>query len=302
MSVFQRFTSIIGWGFLLSLGFGLIMVSISLLIVVVSVSSGGGFEDIKTPHAVAVVDLSGEMMSATEFRKDLKKQIDNEKIKAVVVRIDSPGGAVGAAEEIYEAIKTQREEKPIVCSMGNIAASGGVYAAMGCERVVANRGTITGSIGVIMMLPNFQSLVERFGLKMRVIKSGQFKDAGSPFREFAVEDRKILQDLVNAAYEQFVAVIAEARELEVEEVKKFADGRIILGEDAKRLNLVDELGGLDRAAKLALELSGETEASPEIVMPPDKRGLLAKLTGLYQSFDLFYGNGAGHVRLFYRAL
>ena len=247
------------------------------------------FSQIKTDHAVGVVELTGEIMSSDKFEKSLKQQLDSKKIKAVVVRIDSPGGAVGASEEIYRAIKTANEKengKPVVCSLGTVAASGGLFAAAGCKKIIANRSTLTGSIGVIMMSPNVRSLMDRFGVQMTIVKSGKLKDTGSPFREVTTEDREYLQSLIDKSYVQFVNVVADSRNIPVAEVKKFADGRIILGEEAKELKLIDEIGSLGTAAKIALSLTGD-QSEPEIIKPQKASGLMAYLGETSES-SLFY--------------
>lgn len=258
------------------IGWGTLLFTAGLLIGCLFLLGKDGELPITSQHAVGVVELTGEILSSEKFRLALKKQLDNKQIKAIVVRIDSPGGSVGASQEIFEAISLAIAKKPVVCSLGNIAASGGLYAAVACQKIVTNRGTLTGSIGVVMMLPNFRSVMDRLGVGMNVIKSGKFKDAGSPFRDMGPEERTLLQELIDKAYLQFVGAIAEKRNLNVEDVKRYADGRIILGEDAVKLQLADEMGGLPRAAKIALELSGD-QAEPEIIMPKKKTGILAAL-------------------------
>lgn len=231
---------------------------------------------IKTDRAIGVAKLEGEIVSSDQFRKDLQKLLDNEKIRGIVVRIDSPGGSSGASEEIYRAIKDADDSKPVLCSLGNLAASGGLYSAVGCRKIVTNKGTLTGSIGVILMMPNVSAVLEQFGVSMNVVKSGTFKDTGSPFRPSTPEERELLQSLVGVTYEQFVAAIAEGRKLDPEEIRKFADGRIILGEQAVELGLADEIGGVARAATLALQESGYSgEEAPEIIELPKPSGIRA---------------------------
>ncbi len=303
MGTLKKLVVFLGWAFAGLLG--LFVVMILLLILAISKAGVGDGIDmaslsVKSDHAVGVVELSGEIVSSKGFNESLKKAIGNDDLKAIVVRIDSPGGSVGASEEIYRAIKLAGEKKPVVCSLANVAASGGLYAAVGCNKIVANNGTLTGSIGVIMMMPNFTKLIGDTGFSMNVVKSGRFKDSGSPFRSFAEDDRSLIQSIVDRTFEQFVKVIAESRELDVEAVKKFADGRIILGDQALELGLIDELGGLARAAKLALELTGDM-AEPEIVMPKKPSGLMAVLDDL-QKAKLWHWIGSyGQARLLYQA-
>lgn len=302
MNLLKKFATFIGW---IVLGFvGLFLI---LLFIGVVGAFSGGISDadlsglkVETDHGVGVIELSGEIISSNKVRKFLKKALDHEKIKAIVVRIDSPGGSVGVSEEIYREIKYADGKKPTICALGNTAASGGLYAAMGCRKVVTNEGTLTGSIGVIMMMPNFTSIAERFGLGMNVIKSGRFKDSGSPFRKLEKEDKDLLQAMVDKAYEQFLKIVSDSRKLPAEEVRKFADGRIILGEEAVELGLADEIGGVRRAAKLALEATGDT-AEPELVQIKKPSGLLAILDELQGSEARNWIGSFTSVRLLYQA-
>jgi protease-4 len=255
----------------LSLAFGL-LICLSVLAIVVSIAGLVGGSDsgefnklkVKTDRGVGVVELNGNITSSDSFRKAFKKMIDHDKIKSILVRIDSPGGAVGASEELYRIIR--ESSKPTVCSMANVAASGGLYAAMGCDKVFANKGTITGSIGVILMMPNFSEIAQDNGLKMNVVKSGELKDVGSPFKPFSERDKGFLQGVVDQSYQQFVSIISESRKIPEADVRKFADGRIILGERALDLGLIDSIGGIHDAAKMALQLHDKDEkGEPELV-------------------------------------
>lgn len=255
----------------LSMVFGLI-ICLSVLAIFVTIAGLLGGADtgefgklkVKTERGVGVVELTGNITSSEPFRKAFKKVSEHEKIKSILVRIDSPGGSVGASEEMYRIIK--ESAKPTVCSMANVAASGGLYAAMACDKVFANNGTITGSIGVILMMPNFSEIATNNGLKMNVVKSGQLKDVGSPFKPFSERDEGFLQGVVNQSFEQFVSIISESRQISKEEVRKFADGRIILGESAVELGLVDSIGGIYEAAQAALQLyDADEKGEPELV-------------------------------------
>lgn len=255
----------------------------------------------KSEHAVAVVELTGEIMTSEKFVSQLKKQVDDQKIKGIVVKIDSPGGAVGASEEIYRAIKEATEKKPVVCAMGNLAASGGLMAAMGCQKIIANESTLTGSIGVIMMSPNFRSIMEKIGLEMTVVKSGKLKDSGSPFREVNPEDKEFLQGLINKSYEQFVRMVAESRKLDISKVKEFADGRVILGSEAKILGLIDGIGGIKQAAKIALELINDN-AEPVIIMPKKKSNFEMFFEGMPDSKIAFLYKSLTQPMLLYQMM
>ncbi len=184
----------------------------------------------------------------------------------MVLRIESPGGAVGPSQEIHGEILRLKEKKTVVASMGAVAASGGYYAAVAADRIMANPGTITGSIGVIVEFVNAQELLGKIGLKGYVVKSGKFKDVGSPLREMEKEERELLQTLINDVNGQFIKAVAEGRGLKTEEVKKIADGRIFTGAQAKELKLVDELGGLSDAIALSASLAG-IEGEPSVIYP-----------------------------------
>jgi protease-4 len=208
---------------------------------------------------------------AEEVLKQVKRFADDDGMKAVVVRIDSPGGSVGPSQEIHDEVAKLAKKKTVVCSLGNVAASGGFYVAVACPKIVAAPGTLTGSIGVISQFANVKGLVERFNVKMETVKSGKLKDAGNPFRDMTPEDRAYWQALVDRVYGQFLSAVAEGRGLEEAEVRKVADGRVITGAEAKELGLVDALGNFYDAVDLAkteAKLSGE----PHLVYPPDERG------------------------------
>ncbi len=225
---------------------------------------------------IGVVDIKGPIgmgrgsVESEPLLKLLKRYGDDSDMKAVVVRIDSPGGAVGTSQEILDGLRRLAEDKVVVCAMGNLAASGGLLVAMGCDRIVAEPGTLTGSIGVISAFPNVRGLMQRFDVEMNTVTSGKLKDAGSPFREFTSSDRAYWQELADRIHRQFIRAVAEGRDLPVEQVEKFADGRVVTGEQAVELGLVDELGGFQDAVDLAKELA-EIRGEPRLVYPPDDR-------------------------------
>jgi protease-4 len=219
--------------------------------------------------------------------KQVKRFEMDDGIKAVVVRIDSPGGSVGPSQEIHDQVRRLAAKKPVVCSLGNLAASGGYYVAVACPKIVAAPGTLTGSIGVISQFVNVKGLVERFDVKMETVKSGKLKDAGNPFREMTAEDREYWQALIDRVHGQFMAAVAQGRRLDVERVRKIADGRVLTGAEAKELGLVDELGNFYDAVELVkneAKLSGE----PHLVYPPQDRarfleGLMGDAAGAVAS-------------------
>jgi len=213
---------------------------------------------------VAIVSIQGAILSSQEVVEALRGYAKDPSVKAIVLRINSPGGPVAPAQEIYQEVKRASEKKPVVVSMGSIAASGGYYIASAATRIVANPGTITGSIGVIMEIPNIQGLMKKLGIKTVVIKSGRHKDMASAFREMSPEQRRILEELLADVHEQFVQAVAEGRGMELQQVKALADGRVFTGRPAKALGLVDALGNLQEAIQLAKELAG-IEGEPTII-------------------------------------
>jgi protease-4 len=217
---------------------------------------------------IGVAGRSG--VDSDEVLRLLKRYADDSDMKAIVVRIDSPGGAVAPSQEIYDELRRVGEDKVVVCSMGNVAASGGLYVAMGCDRIVAEPGTLTGSIGVISQFVNVKGLAERFSVKMETVKSGKLKDAGNPFRDMTPEDRTYWQALVDQVYRQFVAAVAESRDMAEDDVRKFADGRVLTGEQAQQLGLIDDLGNFHDAVDLAKEDAG-LKGEPRLVYPPEER-------------------------------
>ena len=234
---------------------------------------------------IGVVDVKGPIgmgrgsVESEPVLKLLKRYGEDSDMKAVVVRIDSPGGAVGTSQEILDGLRRMAEDKVVVCAMGNLAASGGLLVAMGCDRIVAQPGTLTGSIGVISTFPNVNGLLKKIDVQMNTVTAGKLKDAGSPFREFSEADRSYWQELANRIHRQFIQAVAEGRDLPVEQVEKFADGRVFTGEQAVELGLVDELGGFQDAVDLAKELA-EIRGEPRLIFPPDERSrFLEELLG-----------------------
>ncbi len=212
----------------------------------------GGFDG----EAVGVVEIEGAIVDARDTIDHIRRFREDEDIKAIVIRIDSPGGAVGPSQEIYREIRKTVETKKVVASMGAVAASGGYYVACATDGIVANPGTITGSIGVIMGYTNFRQLLDKIGMVPVVIKSGPYKDTGSPTREMRDDEREILQSITGNIHEQFVTAIAEGRKMDRAQVEQAADGRIFTGEDAKARGLVDRLGNFEDALEWAGKLGG----------------------------------------------
>lgn len=226
--------------------------------------------------ALAVVELRGPLSlgmgggfregTADGALRRLRELRDRADVKAVVLRINSPGGTVGAVQEIHAAVKALRGRgKKVVASLGDVAASGGYYVAAAADRVVANPGTLVGSIGVVFHLMNVETLTKKIGVESTVIKSGALKDMGSPHRAMSAEERRVFEGLVASAYGQFLAAVSEGRRLPLEKLRPLADGRVFTGEQARAEGLVDALGGYDEAVREAAELAGIKSANPRIV-------------------------------------
>ena len=205
---------------------------------------------------VGVVEVTGLITKATTTLEDLKKFRDDKSIKAIVVRIDSPGGAVGPSQEIMEEINKTKQVKKVVASCGSIAASGGYYIASAADIIMANPGTATGSIGVIMQLANVQELTKKLGVDFSDIKAGALKDMGSPFKPLTPEEKAVFQSLLDNIHQQFINDVAKNRKLPVDKVKALADGRVYTGQEAKGLGLIDELGNYNDAVVRAGRLGG----------------------------------------------
>jgi protease-4 len=228
------------------------------------------------PDKIAVVPVDGTIAAADSSTGDLQPTTTPEglagalrqaggdaSVAAVVLEVNSPGGGVTASDEMHQSILDFREQtgKPVVVSMGDVAASGGYYISTAADRIVANETTLTGSLGVIFALTDFSGLADRYGVEQEVVKSGEFKDMGSSFRDLTPEEREILQSIVDEAYDEFVGVIVEGRGLPEERVREIADGRVYSGEQAKELGLVDSFGGLDEAAEVSRNLANVREAT-----------------------------------------
>jgi protease-4 len=262
---------------------GLFLVFFGFLLLAYKVVRGESTSIAGGPR-IGVVQVKGAIgtsergADADELLKQVRKFREDESIKAVVVRIDSPGGSVGPSQEVHDEVQKLAKKKPVVCSLGNLAASGGFYIAVACPKIVASPGTLTASIGVVSQFPNVKGLVERFDIKMETLKSGKLKDLGNPFRDMTAEDRAYWQALIDRVYGQFVDAVAEGRKLSAADVRKIADGRVVTGAEAKELGLVDQLGNFYDAVELAkneAKLTGE----PTLVYPPDERRFLEQLMG-----------------------
>jgi protease-4 len=261
----------------------LLGVVIGVLLTGVIVWLVSGVEFSVKGNRVGLIDVKGTIISSQETLKQITDFRKESSIKAIVLRIDSPGGSVGPSQEIYREIRRTAQSKPVVASLGSVAASGGYYIASAASYIVANPGTITGSIGVIIHFPNLRELFGKIGYQMITIKSGQFKDIGNPARDMTPEEKELLQATIDETYHQFVRDVALARNLPEDRVREVADGRIIMGEKALELKLVDQLGNFEDAVAKAGELA-KIEGEPEVVKPKKSK---------FSLLDLVLGSDVG---------
>lgn len=228
------------------------------LILVSSKMMDKGFPGIRGSEQgnIGIVEVTGPILSSKKIIQDIRTFRETEQIKAIILRVDSPGGGIGPSQEIYRELIKTRSDKQVIASLGSVAASGGYYIAAAAQGIVANPGTITGSIGVIMEYANIEEIARKIGISPVVIKSGEFKDMGSPLRELKEGEKKLFQQLVDELHLQFVGDAAQARKMDLEAMKELADGRVYSGQTALQLKLVDRLGNLDDAVQWAGELAG----------------------------------------------
>jgi len=228
--------------------------------------SGGKSSRFAFGDKIAIVEVKGVITQSSGIIEELQQYLEDDGVKAIILRIDSPGGGVGPAQEIYREIIKIKSKKKVVTSMGSVAASGGYYIACASNLIVANPGTITGSIGVIMQFSNFEELLKKIGIKGVVLKSGEHKDIGSPFREMTPEEKRIMQEVLDNVHQQFIQAVADGRKLDRSKVVQIADGRIMTGEQAKNLGLVDQMGNLQDTIDITAKMVG-IEGKPNVIYP-----------------------------------
>ncbi len=244
-------------------------------------------------EGVGIVELKGLIVSSEQTLKHLTEFRHDPNVKSIVLRIDSPGGSVGASQEIYKEVMRTNEVKPVIASMGSMGASGGYYAALGAENIIANPGTMTGSIGVIVKFPNLEGFFEKIGYRSEVIKSGPLKDVGASNRPMSEEERKLMQDLIDNVYGQFVRDIAAARGMEEDIIQELADGRVYTGEQALEVGLIDSLGNFADAIMIAADMGGLDVEDPRLIYPKVDRkfslfNLLTNAESLVDNFVPLY--------------
>ncbi len=252
--------------FLILLIIGLVLGLASILIV----KKLGSSSKLAFGEKIGVIPIEGPISNAQPVISQLVRFTKDRSIKAIILRINSPGGGVGPSQEIYREVIKTRRRKRVVASMGAVAASGGYYIAAAANKIVANPGTITGSIGVIMEFVRMEELLNKIGISFEVLKSGEFKDIGSPHRKLTKREKKLLQDLIMDIQDQFVNAVAKGRNLPLEKIKKIADGRIFSGAQAKELGLVDKLGNFRDAVEVAKDLA-HIKGEPSLVYPSKQK-------------------------------
>jgi protease-4 len=274
-----------------------LLFAISVKIASVFICSG---EIPTNKEGVGLIEVKGMILDSKETVRQLRYFLKQDKIKAVVLRVDSPGGIVAPSQEIYAEVKKFAATKKIIVSMGSLAASGGYYISAPATMIYANPGTITASIGVILKLSNIESLMDKIGIKSHTLKTGKYKDSGSPVRQFSAEDRAMLQSVIDNTHQQFVRAVAEGRKLPIEDVRAIADGRILSGEQAMGRKLVDRLGTLQDAIEEAGRLAG-IAGEPELLLPPKKKvnylDMLAE--GAESTFNGPLGRVTGGMKMMY---
>ena len=245
------------------------------VIILVTIGSALLPDHWKSPSGeIALVHVNGILMDSRDIVRQLSDYRHDPQVRGIILRIDSPGGAVAPAQEIYsEIMKLRANHKTVYASMSTVAASGGYYIACAADYVLANPGTLTGSISAVMAFNNIEELTKKVGVKPNIIKSGKFKDVGSPLRAMTPEEQKLLQDVVDDVHEQFVQAIATGRDLPLAEVRKIADGRIMTGQQALRLKLIDEVGGLEKTIDLLAKKLGVV-GRPNVIEQKEKVPLL----------------------------
>ncbi len=246
-----------------------LIVTVFFLLVYVLGSSTEEKHSFALDNKVGIVRVEGFIGDTRDVVEQLNQFGKDDAIKAVVLRIDSPGGGVASSQEIYAAVTDLKKKKKVITSMGSLAASGGYMVACATDKIVANPGTMTGSISAVMHFANVEELLKKLGLKASAVKSGKFKDIGSPVREMTAEERALIQELVDDIYDQFLDMVARDRNIPKENLRKIADGRIFTGRQAQKLGLVDYLGDMGYAVTLAGEMSG-IKGKPEVVYPKKK--------------------------------
>ncbi|HQP32262.1 MAG TPA: signal peptide peptidase SppA [Deltaproteobacteria bacterium] len=256
--------------------------------------AGKSFEERRKP-AIGILEVVGGIMSADESLETIKAYEEDDNIKAVVVRIDSPGGVVGPAQEIYQRLLKLKGKKPVVASMSAVGASGAYYVACAADSIYALPGTLTGSIGVLMEFLDVSEGIGKLGIKAGSITSGTLKDAGTPFRPMTEQERAYFQDVINDTHAQFVEVVAKGRHMPLARARQLASGRVYTGRQAQQLGLIDRLGGFDMALDEAQRRVG-IPGEPRLVWPAKPSRFDALIERLLDTFSPLSGWSGATIR------
>jgi len=269
------------WGIFLTLVFiGMLFVGICFLLFAQALKfSDTEFSSYGSGDKIAVVEINDVIISSEKTVGQIKKFREDKSVKAIIIRINSPGGGVAASQEIYEEVKRTRDSgKLVVVSMGSIAASGGYYIACGSNVIVANPGTLTGSIGVIMRFLTIKDLADKLGIKETTVKSGELKDSGDPFREVNEKDMAYFQDVIDNSFLQFIEMVARERKMDIDTLKQYANGRVFTGLQAKNIGLIDSLGTFEDAIRITSKMAG-IEGEPRIIRERKKFSIFEEILG-----------------------
>ena len=278
------------WGIFISLiVIAIMFLAISFLYLAKVTSSSGDRYYEQTGGGggkIAVVNLDFTILSSESIVRQFKKYGEDKSIKAIILKVNTPGGGVAASQEMYEIIKQTRDSgKPVIVSISSLGASGGYYAACGGSIIIADPGSLVGSIGVIMNFMNFKDLAEKIGVSQTIIKSGDLKDAGNPLREINEKDKEYFQSIVDDSFDQFLEVVSKARNMDKEKLKEYADGRVFTGRQAKNIGLIDSLGTFEDAIRIASRMGGIT-GEPSIIKEKERLSLFERIVEGYSDNDL----------------
>ncbi|HAY32599.1 MAG TPA: signal peptide peptidase SppA [Ignavibacteria bacterium] len=277
------------WGIFISLiVIAIIFVGISFIYFTKAITDTDGSLEIsgKGKGKIAVVELNFTIFSSEGIVKQFKKYSEDKSIKAILLRVNTPGGGVAASQEIYEIIRKTRDGgKPVIVSIASLGASGGYYAACGGSTIIADEGSLVGSIGVIIQLINYKELADKIGVKSMTITSGELKDAGNPFNDFSEKDRTYFQEIVDDTYQQFIEVVARERKIDTAKIKEYATGRVFTGRQALKIGLIDSIGTYEDAIKIAADMAG-IEGEPTIVKEKNKTTLFERILDTFSNNEL----------------
>ena len=277
------------WGIFISLiVIAIIFVGISFIYFTKAITDTDGSLEIsgKGKGKIAVVELNFTIFSSEGIVKQFKKYSEDKSIKAILLRVNTPGGGVAASQEIYEIIRKTRDGgKPVIVSIASLGASGGYYAACGGSTIIADEGSLVGSIGVIIQLVNYKELADKIGVKSMTITSGELKDAGNPFNEFSEKDRTYFQEIVDDTYQQFIEVVARERKIDTARLKEYATGRVFTGRQALNIGLIDSIGTYEDAIRIAAGMGG-IDGDPTIVKEKNKTTLFDRILDTFSNNEL----------------